>query len=259
MISRLSDPDVGVKEESFRRIIGEILALIQKNKHWENLVEKLCHRFQATINVRQWRDIAYCLAQLEFNEKCIKKLSENFACYADKLHEPEVYEFFIEIISNVQKTVKPEVKSVVEELEKRIVDCHEKGVEDENIARKAGNAKLKTTNSKTARKSATCKKGKKNKSSSSESESEDEDTREQLHPVHRSKKENLRRSSRVPHHNTKNFQQWSDDSEENEEEAELSSDAKEKENSKPASRHPLTVNNSQPSRRSRRGHNQRKD
>lgn len=260
MISRLSDPDVGVKEESFRRIIGEVLALIQKDKHWENLVEKLCHRFQATINVRQWRDIAYCLAQLEFNEKCIKKLSENFVCYADKLHEPEVYDLFMEIISNVQKIIKPEVKSVVEELEKRIVDSHEKGVEDENIARKAGNAKLKTTNSKTVRKSATSRRGKKSKSGSSESESEDEDTRQQLHPVHRSKKENLRQSSRVSHSNTTNVQQCSNDSEENEEEEkELPSDtSEEKENSKPSPRHPLIVSNSQPSRRSKRSHNQRK-
>ena len=97
----------------------------------------------------------YCLLTIFFifSEKCIKKLSEKFGCYADKLHEPEVYDFFMEIISNVQKTVKPEVKSVVEELEKRIVDSHEKGVEDENIARKAGSAKLKTAKSKTAKKS----------------------------------------------------------------------------------------------------------
>ncbi|MPC83665.1 hypothetical protein E2C01_078380 [Portunus trituberculatus] len=100
----------------------------------------------------------------------------------------------------------------------------------------------------------------KNKSSSSESESENEDIRQQLHPVHRSKKENLRRSSRVPHRNTKNVQQCSDDSEENEEENELPSDASEEmEDSKPAPRQPLTVSNSQPSRRSRRNHNQKKN
>lgn len=87
-----------------------------------------------------------------FSEKCIRKLNENFACYADKLHEPEVYELFMEIMSNIQKTVKPEVKSLVEELEKRIMESHEKGVEDENTAKKAVHAKLKGT-SNTARKS----------------------------------------------------------------------------------------------------------
>lgn len=90
-----------------------------------------------------------------FSEKSIRKLNENFTCYADKLHEPEVYELFMEIISNAQKTVKPEVKSLVEEIEKRIVESHEKGVEDENTAKKAVQSKLKVTNNNTARK--TCK------------------------------------------------------------------------------------------------------
>lgn len=58
----------------------------------------------------------------------------------------------MEIISNVQKTVKPEVKSMVEELEKKIVESHQKGVEDENIAKKAVHAKLKGINTKTPKK-----------------------------------------------------------------------------------------------------------
>lgn len=255
MISRLSDPEVGVDEQSFRKIIGEVLNLIQKDKHWENLVEKLCHRFQATVSVRQWRDISYCLAQLQFNEKSIRKLNENFTCYADKLHEPEVYELFMEIISNAQKTVKPEVKSLVEEIEKRIVESHEKGVEDENTAKKAVQSKLKVTNNNAARKTSR-NTGKKNNSSSSEFESDDEDTRQQLHPVHRSNKENLRRSTRPSVASTKKQQQKSDSSEE--EEKDSSSSASEAELSNKATpRNPLIVSNSQPSRKSRRNHNQK--
>ncbi|KAI0222051.1 Condensin complex subunit 1 [Lamellibrachia satsuma] len=48
IISRLSDPDVGVAEEDFRIIMRFLFSFIQKDKQCESLVEKLCHRFRAT-------------------------------------------------------------------------------------------------------------------------------------------------------------------------------------------------------------------
>ena len=46
----------------------------------EALVEKLCQRFRMTNTERQWRDVAFCLAQLSYTEKSFKKLmdKENF-------------------------------------------------------------------------------------------------------------------------------------------------------------------------------------
>ncbi|XP_042208169.1 condensin complex subunit 1-like [Homarus americanus] len=197
IISRLSDAELGIKEQHFRTIIGYIFSLIQKDKQQENLVEKLCHRFQATINTRQWRDIAYCLSLLQFSEKSVRKLGENFTCYADKLHESEVYEFFLSILANAQKQAKPEAKSLIEELEGRIQQSHEKGVEDENVVHKASNARSKFKKPRIT--AATAKSRRRRYKSSSSEEEEEEDVRDQLHPVHREFKateRNLRRSSR---------------------------------------------------------------
>ena len=44
IVSRLSDPEVGIAEENFRTIMRYIIGLIEKDKLLESLVEKLCHR-----------------------------------------------------------------------------------------------------------------------------------------------------------------------------------------------------------------------
>ncbi|KAK8740316.1 hypothetical protein OTU49_002846, partial [Cherax quadricarinatus] len=171
-------------------------SLIQKDKQQENLVEKLCHRFQATINTRQWRDIAYCLSLLQFNERSIRKLSENFNCYSDKMHEPEVYDFFLGILANAQKIAKPDAKAFIEELEGRIQESHEKGVEDENVISKAANAKSKFKKPHHAAQQTRGRGRRKKKESSSEEEEEEDFIRNKLHPAHRDNKENSVRRSR---------------------------------------------------------------
>lgn len=91
---------------------------------------------------------------IPLSEKSIRKLSENFSCYGDKLYEPEVYEFFLGILASARKLVKPEVKVLIEELEGRMQESHEKGVEDENVLNKAANAKTKAKNARTSGKQA---------------------------------------------------------------------------------------------------------
>ncbi|XP_068224486.1 condensin complex subunit 1 [Palaemon carinicauda] len=147
IISRLSDTELDLEEQKYRTIIGPIFALLQKDKQLETLAEKLCHRFQATKTPRQWRDVAYCLSLLQYNEKSVRKLSESFAFYGDKLHEPEVFEFFLGILANARKNSRPEAKAQIDELEARIQENHDKGVEDENALSNAANAKSKAKQS----------------------------------------------------------------------------------------------------------------
>ena len=59
---------------------------------------------------RQWRDLAFCLSLLSYNERGIRKLQENFACFHDKLAEDDVYQCFMVIVSKSKKFAKPEVK-----------------------------------------------------------------------------------------------------------------------------------------------------
>ena len=69
IVSRLSDSEKGVEEENFRTIMKYIIGLIEKDKHLESLVEKLCLRFRATRTERQWRDISYCLSLFPYRSQ----------------------------------------------------------------------------------------------------------------------------------------------------------------------------------------------
>ncbi|KAF2368286.1 Condensin complex subunit 1 C-terminal [Trinorchestia longiramus] len=137
IISRLSDLQADLEELKYRTVISHIFSLIQKDKQVEGLVEKLCHRLQASTAPRQWRDIAYCLSLLQYNERCVRKLAELFPCYGDKLHEPDVHKMFLGVLTKARKLVKPETKAVVEELEAKIEESHSKGMEEKGILDKA--------------------------------------------------------------------------------------------------------------------------
>ncbi|XP_022328669.2 condensin complex subunit 1-like isoform X1 [Crassostrea virginica] len=140
VISRLSDPDIGVDEEHFRIIMKYLFSFIQKDRQCESLVEKLCHRFRGTKTDRQWRDLSFCLSMMSYSEKSIRKLQENFACFGDKLADDEVYNCFCTIISKSRSFAKPTAKTLIDELEQRVQQCHTKGLEEGEITTKASQA-----------------------------------------------------------------------------------------------------------------------
>lgn len=137
IISRLSAPDAEVEEEQFHEIMKFLFTFIQKEKHSESLVEKLCHRFQATRTRRQWQDLALCLSFLSYSEKSVRRLQENFSLFADKLADEKVYQCFSSIVAKAKKLTKSDVKVQVEELGTLIDECHQKGVSDDQTAAKA--------------------------------------------------------------------------------------------------------------------------
>ncbi|EDW00942.1 condensin complex subunit 1 [Drosophila grimshawi] len=123
IISKLGDINLQLEEEKYRTIMRYILGLIQKDRQIETLVEKLCLRFPVTRVERQWRDIAYCLGLLTYNERSINKLIDNVQHFRDKVQVDEVYQSFKLIISNTSKLAKPELKAVVTEFETRLNEC----------------------------------------------------------------------------------------------------------------------------------------
>jgi len=177
IVSRLSDPQIGIAEDSFRAIMRYIIGLIEKDKLMESLVEKLCHRFRATRTRRQWRDIAFCLSLFPYSDKSFRKLQENFSCWSDKLHEDFVYDCFQSIFASLKKASsgpsqaanKVEVKQLIEELEGRVEEARAKGVEDDTADRRA----------KQARSTKDKKNGKKKNKDDDDSEEEDEDETEE--------------------------------------------------------------------------------
>ncbi|PSN48611.1 hypothetical protein C0J52_18669 [Blattella germanica] len=110
IISRLSTPDLQLEENKFRTIMKFIMGLIQKDKQMESLVEKLCLRFRISQSERQWCDLAYCLSLVQYSERSFRRLHENLPCYADKLHSPEVFDIFCNIVASISKSSKPEMK-----------------------------------------------------------------------------------------------------------------------------------------------------
>ncbi|KAJ8021490.1 Condensin complex subunit 1 [Holothuria leucospilota] len=140
IISRLSDPDIGLPEDQFRTILRYLFAFIQKDRQAEALVEKLCHRFRASRSEQQSRELAYCLSLLNYNDKSVRKLQENLACYAEKLSDKEVYGCFTSILSKSKKFIKQESKALFDDFEAKLLECHQKGVADEVTADKANKA-----------------------------------------------------------------------------------------------------------------------
>ena len=63
-------------------------------------------------NPRLWRDLAYIMSKLTYNERALKGLLDHYNYYADKLVEDVVYESFLLIISNARKSLgaKPDLK-----------------------------------------------------------------------------------------------------------------------------------------------------
>ncbi|CAK1551134.1 unnamed protein product [Leptosia nina] len=123
IISRLSDPELNVPEETYRVIMKYITSLIQKDRQMEALIEKLCQRFKLSTEERQWRDLAYCLSLFSYNERSLRKLIENLDCYKDKLHCSGVMESFYTLMNNTSKMAKAEIKTLVTELGDKIEEC----------------------------------------------------------------------------------------------------------------------------------------
>ncbi|XP_010246866.1 PREDICTED: condensin complex subunit 1 isoform X2 [Nelumbo nucifera] len=135
ILGRLSNQNL--KKEDFCNIMQFLIGSIKKDKQMESLVEKLCNRFSGVTDVKQWEDISYCLSQLTFTEKGVKKLMESFKTYEHILSEDSVMEHFKNIIAKGKKFAKPELKSCIEEFEDKLNKFHLEKKEQEIIARNA--------------------------------------------------------------------------------------------------------------------------
>ncbi|CAG8435255.1 1824_t:CDS:10 [Scutellospora calospora] len=130
IISNLSSGNNPVNEESFKKIMKFLFDFIEKDKHTENVVEKLCQRFKNLDDRRQWRNISYCLSLLPYkSERIIKKLLEGMTNYQDKLHENDVHKAFMDIISKSIKPQRPEMKQMIDEYESKIEEFRQRSQE----------------------------------------------------------------------------------------------------------------------------------
>ncbi|XP_063150770.1 condensin complex subunit 1 [Candoia aspera] len=130
IISRLSDADSGIEEQPFHTIMRQLFSFITKDKQTESLVEKLCQRFRTARTERQHHDLAYCLTLLPLTERGLRKMQDNFDCFADKLQDSAVYNYFLVVLGRVRRVAtKPEMKVLIEEFEQKLQKCHHRGLD----------------------------------------------------------------------------------------------------------------------------------
>ncbi|KAL6530534.1 Condensin-1 complex subunit CAP-D2 [Orobanche minor] len=111
--------------ESFCNIMQFLIGSIKKDKQMESLVEKLCNRFTGVSDTKQWEYISYCLSQLAFTEKSMRRLMESFKAYEHVLSEDTVMDNFRNIVNKAKKIAKPELKLSIEEFEEKINKFHD--------------------------------------------------------------------------------------------------------------------------------------
>ncbi|XP_076383101.1 CAP-D2 condensin subunit isoform X2 [Megalopta genalis] len=118
ILSRLTDSDLDLSECDFQEIIKYVLALLQKEKHIDSIIDKICARFKLATTKRQWRDFSYCLSLLPFGPKGIRHLTESLPLLKEKIHNKQVLKAVQTIIEQTKK--KPNMKAPCIELEEKL-------------------------------------------------------------------------------------------------------------------------------------------
>ncbi|BAF22440.1 condensin-1 complex subunit CAP-D2 isoform X2 [Oryza sativa Japonica Group] len=126
-----------LKDETFCSIMQFLISSIKKDKQMEALVDKLCNRFAGVNDVRQWEYISYCLSQLTFTEKGLKKLVDNFKIFEHALSEDSVMNHFRTVIAKCKKFAKPDLKVCIEEFDEKLSKVHQEKKEQEATTRNA--------------------------------------------------------------------------------------------------------------------------
>ncbi|CAM6100082.1 unnamed protein product [Calypogeia fissa] len=136
ILSRLSS-NPALTQDQFNLIMQFLIGTIKKSKQMEGLVEKFCTRFEGISNRRQWQDIAFCLSQLSYPQSCLRKLADNFKLYQHALGDTEVLAHFKALIGKTRKLASADVKLLLDEIEEKIMKCHEEKKEQEQAMQKA--------------------------------------------------------------------------------------------------------------------------
>ena len=106
-ISRLSQEFPNLSTEEFENISKNLLHYIDKDKQMVAIVEKLCQKLKHNVseqNKIEWRNTAYCLTQIKYNEKIFMKLLEQYECWKERMLDcPDVKQYFNVILQNCKK------------------------------------------------------------------------------------------------------------------------------------------------------------
>lgn len=141
IISQLSQ--LGLPQAIFREIMSFLLVFIKKDRQNEMLLDKLIQRFPKCTSINQKADLAYCIAQLKVNDKCIKCLNDNFKLFKDALFDEDVLKNLMTVLTKAKKNAKPESKDAIQELENKFNEHAATGMENVKASKKAAKTKAR--------------------------------------------------------------------------------------------------------------------
>lgn len=87
---------------------------MDKTKYMENLVDRFCIKFRLREDEVIFKNAAFSLNLITYNEKALKRLLENFPIYKHALHQQKVYTYFKNILSTASKDPKAEMKVIMQ-------------------------------------------------------------------------------------------------------------------------------------------------
>jgi len=120
-----------VDRDAFHRIMKLLMSYIEKDKQSESLIEKLCQRIHGSNDQSVGKDLVFCMAQLNYSVKCVRKLIEQFKCWSPLLHDTEAMSHFEVICSKARRFAKEDMKLALAELEAKLAGIEFKGEGDE--------------------------------------------------------------------------------------------------------------------------------
>ncbi|CAN8063657.1 unnamed protein product [Agarophyton chilense] len=131
-ISCMSKMD-GLTKSGFKTVVSFLVGLMDKEKHGDGMVEKLCHRFRTSESDREAQELAYCISILNMSERGFRKLNDNFKSYSCKLSNSDVYEYLSAAISKCNKQgISASWAQGIEELKQKIERARTPEQESEN-------------------------------------------------------------------------------------------------------------------------------
>ena len=120
--------------EDFENIAKELLQYLKNDTQTKSMITSMLQKLQRAETPIEWRNAAYCLTQLKYNETVFPKLLEGLSklnrienpiqdCYKERIAQsPEVKEYFMTILKQVKDLfkTKPEMKQHLEDFENKI-------------------------------------------------------------------------------------------------------------------------------------------
>ena len=99
-------------EKTFMIFLENVLPLMEKQKYSESLICKLCERLSTSLNILEIKNTVHCLAEINMNEKAIRKVIENFSSFKTTLETPEVMNSFKSLVTKIKTCQQKDGKKV---------------------------------------------------------------------------------------------------------------------------------------------------